>query len=128
MLDIKRFIKEAYLEGLNDSAKWPMTYESAWEVSDTKNNLDHLTQLTAAYRGVHVEGDYLYYDEFPKELNDEQRKSISLEALYEFSVLKKTPLFWCRPRSDGGFEGPIPDSQMEESRKLSGVWIPLFSV
>lgn len=37
----------------------------------------------AAYRGVHVEGDNLYYDEFPKELNDEQRRQIHLQPLYE---------------------------------------------
>lgn len=35
-----------------------------------------------AWRGVHVEGDYLYYDEFPKELSDEQRRQLQLAPLY----------------------------------------------
>lgn len=36
-----------------------------------------------------------------------------------------TPVFWYRLRSDGGFEGPIHNSQIEEARKQSGAWIPL---
>jgi hypothetical protein len=32
--------------------------------------------------GVHVEGDLLYYDEFPKELSDEQRRQLHLAELY----------------------------------------------
>lgn len=32
--------------------------------------------------GVHVEGDLLYYDEFPKEFSDEQRRQLQLAALY----------------------------------------------
>lgn len=35
------------------------------------------------------------------------------------------PLFWYRPRSDGGFEGPIPDSAIEPVRKASGAWVAL---
>lgn len=35
-----------------------------------------------AWRGVHVEGDYLYYDEFPKDLTEEQRRQLGIEPLY----------------------------------------------
>ena len=36
------------------------------------------------------------------------------------------PVFWYRPRSDGGYDGPIPDDRMEEVRKHSGAWVPLY--
>lgn len=35
------------------------------------------------------------------------------------------PLFWVRVKSDGGYEGPIHDSQLEDVRKKSGEWLPL---
>ncbi|WP_407324810.1 ead/Ea22-like family protein [Klebsiella variicola] len=35
------------------------------------------------------------------------------------------PLFWVRVKSDGGYEGPIHDSKLEEVRKKSGKWLPL---
>lgn len=35
------------------------------------------------------------------------------------------PLFWYRPRSDGGFEGPIHNDSIGDVRKRSGVWLPL---
>lgn len=37
------------------------------------------------------------------------------------------PLFWYRPRSDEGYEGPIHDSSIESVRKESGGWVPLFT-
>lgn len=37
------------------------------------------------------------------------------------------PLFWYRPRSDGGHEGPLHDSAIEEVRKRSGAWVPLYA-
>ena len=35
------------------------------------------------------------------------------------------PLFWVRVKSDGGYEGPIHDSKLEDVRKNSGEWLPL---
>ncbi|HFN0472814.1 TPA: ead/Ea22-like family protein [Klebsiella pneumoniae] len=35
------------------------------------------------------------------------------------------PLFWVRVKSDGGYEGPVHDSQLEDVRKKSGEWLPL---
>lgn len=40
--------------------------------------------------------------------------------------MDKKPLFWYRPCSDGAYEGPIHDSSIEEVRKQSGAWKPLF--
>lgn len=38
------------------------------------------------------------------------------------------PLFWYRPRTDGGYEGPLHNGQIEDVRKASGAWVPLFAV
>jgi hypothetical protein len=37
------------------------------------------------------------------------------------------PVAWIRFRSDGCYEGPIMDSQIEDVRKHSGVWKPLYA-
>ena len=38
------------------------------------------------------------------------------------------PMFWYRPvGEDGGYEGPIHNSSIEEVRKKSGAWVPLVS-
>ena len=42
-------------------------------------------------------------------------------------TVSENPVFWYRPRSDGSIEGPILDSLIEEVRKASGAWVPLFA-
>ena len=37
------------------------------------------------------------------------------------------PLFWYRPCSNGMYEGPIHNAQIEEVRKQSGAWVPLVT-
>ena len=37
------------------------------------------------------------------------------------------PMFWYRPRSDGCYEGPIHNAQIEQVRKESGGWHPLYT-
>ncbi|MGV0960144.1 MAG: hypothetical protein ACOYB1_09935 [Limnohabitans sp.] len=51
------------------------------------------------------------------------------QALYK-AALKlaapvQVPLFWYRPCSNGMYEGPIHNAQIEDVRKQSGAWIPL---
>ncbi|WP_368928671.1 hypothetical protein [Alcaligenes faecalis] len=41
--------------------------------------------------------------------------------------MSKEPLFWYRPRSDGGYEGPLHSGQIKDVRKASGAWVPLFA-
>lgn len=51
------------------------------------------------------------------------------ELVAEFdsqSQVSKKPVAWIRFRSDGGYEGPIMHAAMEEVRKKSGAWTPLF--
>lgn len=36
------------------------------------------------------------------------------------------PVFWVRPRSDGGYDTPLRHEFIEQSRKESGAWVPLF--
>lgn len=41
---------------------------------------------------------------------------------------KHEPIFWYRPvGEDGGYEGPIHNGAIENVRKLSGVWKPLYT-
>ena len=35
------------------------------------------------------------------------------------------PMFWYRPCSNGLYEGPLHDAQIEDVRKRSGAWVPL---
>lgn len=41
--------------------------------------------------------------------------------------MSKEPLFWYRPRTDGGYEGPLHNGQIGDVRKASGAWVPLFA-
>ncbi|THF58049.1 hypothetical protein [Pseudothauera rhizosphaerae] len=36
------------------------------------------------------------------------------------------PMFWVRLCSDGGYEGPIHNDRIEDVRKHSGAWTPLY--
>ena len=40
---------------------------------------------------------------------------------------QQEPLFWYRSRSDGFYEGPIHNAQIEQIRKDSGGWQPLYT-
>ena len=40
---------------------------------------------------------------------------------------QQEPLFWYRPCSNGMYEGPIHDAQIESVRKESGAWRPLYT-
>ena len=39
----------------------------------------------------------------------------------------RNPLFYFRPRSDGGYEGPIHAGSIEAVRVKSGAWLPLYA-
>ena len=51
------------------------------------------------------------------------RLHAKIEAMEE-----QEPVFWYRKRSDGAYEGPIHNGSIEETRKQSGVWSPLYSL
>lgn len=40
---------------------------------------------------------------------------------------EQKPVAWIRFRSDGGYEGPLMDAAMEDVRKKSGAWTPLYT-
>jgi hypothetical protein len=66
--------------------------------------------------------------------SDEQTSCFSpnCEALSrDLDALKaqasQDPVFWYRPiGNDGGYDGPLHNSVIEQVRKLSGVWVPLI--
>ena len=41
---------------------------------------------------------------------------------------RQEPVFWYRKRSDGAYEGPIHNGNIEETRKQSGAWHPLYTL
>lgn len=51
----------------------------------------------------------------------------SLPARGADQPAQQEPLFWYRPRSDGFYEGPIHNAQIEQIRKDSGGWQPLYT-
>lgn len=40
---------------------------------------------------------------------------------------QQEPLFWYRPCTNGMYEGPIHNAQIERVRKESGAWFPLYT-
>jgi hypothetical protein len=46
---------------------------------------------------------------------------------YKPAAAVQEPLFWYRPCSNGMYEGPIHNAQIEEVRKQSGAWVPLVT-
>jgi len=49
------------------------------------------------------------------------------EVIAILRSLDAQPVFWYRQRSDGGLEGPIHDGAIEQVRKDSGAWKPLYA-
>jgi hypothetical protein len=61
---------------------------------------------------------------------DPRARKIATEALLSTPsqpAAQQEPLFWYRPRSDGLYEGPIHNAQIERARKESGRWVPLYT-
>lgn len=71
--------------------------------------------------------DRFIYNNEPQKEDDSRQFRIELLAL--IALLERfgqaDPIFWYRPRSDGGFEGPIHNDSIEQARKESGAWLPL---
>lgn len=54
-------------------------------------------------------------------------ESAVLAAATPAASVPAKPVAWIRFRSDGGYEGPIMDAAMEDVRKNSGAWTPLYA-
>lgn len=50
----------------------------------------------------------------------------AIAAELEAPATDPLPVAWIRWRSDGGYEGPLMHDQMEDVRKRSGAWTPLY--
>ena len=53
--------------------------------------------------------------------------SDTTETEHGVDMKESKPVAWIRYCSDGGFEGPIMDNLIEDVRKKSGEWTPLFA-
>lgn len=68
-------------------------------------------------------------------MNDRKLIRQALDALeegvcnhgVEQPAQQQEPLFWYRPCSNGMYEGPIHNAQIERIRKESGAWHPLYT-
>lgn len=59
-------------------------------------------------------------------MQDEARSG--WQAACEWMRSQWEPVFWYRPvGTDGGYEGPIHNWAIEEVRKKSGAWVPLYA-
>lgn len=67
------------------------------------------------------------FDGHDADISDAYVDAISSELMpkLESIVVRNQPLFWVRVKSDGGYEGPLHDSLLEDVRKKSGEWLPL---
>lgn len=48
-------------------------------------------------------------------------------ALLQADAEVGKPMFWVRLCSNGMYEGPLHDAQIENIRKVSGAWTPLYT-
>ena len=48
------------------------------------------------------------------------------EHIAKLQATQAEPMFWVRLRSDGGYEGPIHNAVIEDVRRMSGAWHPLY--
>jgi hypothetical protein len=51
---------------------------------------------------------------------------VDIRAALAASATAPEPMFWVRIRSDGMYEGPLHNAQIEKVRKESGSWRPLY--
>jgi hypothetical protein len=128
------------------AANNPLLDEAANELDRQKEEIESLRQQLAAslkrevmLRGalgpivrsgelsdVDCEKDQLYC-EVPRKAIKVGRKALAATADLDGLILcEKEPLFWFRPSSDGSYDGPLPNTSIEEARKLSGAWKPLY--
>ncbi|HBS5460039.1 TPA: hypothetical protein MAJ58_005209 [Klebsiella pneumoniae] len=67
------------------------------------------------------------FDGFDADISDAYVDAITsgLMPKLESVAACNPPLFWVRVKSDGGYDGPIHDSKLEDVRKKSGECLPL---
>ena len=56
-----------------------------------------------------------------------QAEIARIDAELQVAGTMARPVAWIRFCSDGCYEGPIMDARMEEVRKQSGAWTPLYT-
>lgn len=77
--------------------------------------------ISAKYLGLHRA------DVMSSLLGEAEKERDALRAKVA-EMEKQEPIFWWRPRSDGAYEGPIHNSIIEQVRKQSGAWSPLYAL
>ena len=52
---------------------------------------------------------------------------VDANKMVEQPAQQQEPVFWYRPCSNGMYEGPLHNAQIERIRKESGAWHPLYT-
>ena len=91
-----------------------------------------LPERWAEIKELLIDADVLNNDTGNTPLNAIKKLIAQRDGLQEAAVvgsprLSAEPVAWIRHFSDGSYEGPIMHKRMEDVRKKSGAWTPLFA-
>lgn len=122
----------------NECRNWP-----DWRTADPNKAIEHVKAIPGEQERVETERETVVLGDPPEEdeswPDDDPRRhncdAIGCGRGHVLARIKKAapspavdePVFWCRPRSDGGYEGPIHNASIEDVRKRSGAWVPLYT-
>ncbi|WP_447578333.1 hypothetical protein [Achromobacter kerstersii] len=95
------------------------------QAGDEQESFNALSDLVNALRERH-------YGRMPEEVQQAYDRAWTIVFTAPTATLASAPvageaLFWYRPCSDGGYEGPIHNDRIEDVRKRSGAWVPLHA-
>jgi hypothetical protein len=102
--------------------------------------IEKVMELAQAYGWAAADHDHYRNDESlnAKEMAEQELRAglVALSAARPNELIRldercekhpqSEPMFWVRLCSDGGYEGPIHNKKIEEVRKQSGAWHPLY--
>ncbi|MBF7823483.1 ead/Ea22-like family protein [Klebsiella quasivariicola] len=112
------------LEQLEDSRKAIVSQSYIIDIQD-KRNVELDSHKAALLKFI---SDSCYvFDGYDADISDAYVDAITsgLMPKLESVASCNPPLYWVRVKSDGGYDGPIHDSKLEDVRKKSGEWLPL---
>ncbi|PAS91980.1 MAG: hypothetical protein CGU28_17150 [Candidatus Dactylopiibacterium carminicum] len=124
----------------NECRNWP-----DWRTADPNKAIEHVKAIPGEQERVETERETVVLGD-PQEEDeswpDDDPRRHNCDAMgcgrsHVLARIKKgatapaavtdEPVFWYRPRSDGGYEGPIHNASIENVRKRSSAWVPLYT-
>lgn len=135
MTDITELANPANVLALVEALEKAQGMEAYWK-TQCRGITDHCEELQARIAELEshkaallkfIRDSCYVFDGADEDISDAYVDAITsgLMPKLESVTACNPPLFWVRVKSDGGYEGPIHDSKLEEVRKKSGEWLPL---